>query len=227
MIRAPGCSRRARRIAWRAWRSASAVTAQVLTMTASWSPAVAAARRMMSLSNALSRQPKVTTWTSGIASGGIASAGEQRGIDAALEGERRRPGHHHVPIAFLAIGTPQDVEIAAVERDHRVAIGQPAAMGGDECGAGGAAARQGFTGTAFPDAQPDPPAVAHRRDPDIGALGEQLVVFEKGTKSGKVDRIGITDKERRVRVADAGADRARERPEGEIDGQRVHFAGER
>ena len=41
MIRASGCSRRARRIAWRAWRSASAVTAQVLTMTASAEPGLA------------------------------------------------------------------------------------------------------------------------------------------------------------------------------------------
>jgi len=36
---APGRARRALRIAWRAWRSASAVTAQVLTMTASERPA--------------------------------------------------------------------------------------------------------------------------------------------------------------------------------------------
>ena len=38
-MRAPGRSRAARRIAWRAWRSASAVTAQVLTITVSDSAA--------------------------------------------------------------------------------------------------------------------------------------------------------------------------------------------
>ena len=106
-------------------------------------------------------------------------------------------------------------------------LGQPAAMGGDERGAGGAAARQGFPDAALPDAQPDPPAVAHRRDPDIGALGEQLVVFEKGAEPAQIDRIGIADKERRVRVADAGTDRVRQVAHGEIDAQRIHFAGER
>src|SRR6266704_1342073 len=105
MIRAWGCSRRARRIAWRAWRSASAVTAQVLTITVSSRPS--AARRMMSLSNALSRQPKVM-----ISTPVIASTGQQFGVDAALEGERRGAGHHDMPVV-----TPQDIEIAAVERD--------------------------------------------------------------------------------------------------------------
>ena len=32
MMRAAGCARRARRMAWRAWRIASAVTAQVLNI---------------------------------------------------------------------------------------------------------------------------------------------------------------------------------------------------
>ena len=59
MIRALGRSRRSRRIAWRAWRSASAVTAQVLTITASPRPAAAARPRITSLSKAFSRQPKV------------------------------------------------------------------------------------------------------------------------------------------------------------------------
>jgi len=48
MTRAAGRSRRARRIAWRALRSAWDVTAQVLTMTASARPALAAWRRITS-----------------------------------------------------------------------------------------------------------------------------------------------------------------------------------
>src|SRR6266851_1249332 len=138
MILARGCSRRARRIAWRAWRSASAVTAQVLTMTASARPAPAAARPMISLSNALRRQPKVM-----ISTADIASPGQQRGIEAALEGERRRPGHHHMPIV-----SPEDVEIAAVEHDRRLPPGQAAAMRRHQRGAGAAAASPGYPGTA-------------------------------------------------------------------------------
>ena len=48
MMRAVGLSRRALRIALRAWRSASAVTAQVLTMIVSVSPACLAWARMTS-----------------------------------------------------------------------------------------------------------------------------------------------------------------------------------
>src|ERR1700687_3677500 len=181
MIRAPGCSRRARRIAWRAWRSASAVTAQVLTMTASPSPASAAARRMMSLSNALSRQPKVM-----IATPAIASPGEQGGIEAAFESERRRPGHHHMPV-----GQPAYLEFPAVERDRRLPSGQPAAVGRDQRSAGAAAAGLGDPGAALPDAHPDPRAFASRRAPDIGALGKQRIMFEPGAERGKIDRLGI------------------------------------
>ena len=60
-MRASGFSRRALRIAWRAWRVASAVTAQVLITTAWLSPAAAAWPRMTSVSKALSRQPKETS----------------------------------------------------------------------------------------------------------------------------------------------------------------------
>jgi len=42
MMRAPGRSRRSLRMRWRDWRTASAVTAQVLTITALSSPAVRA-----------------------------------------------------------------------------------------------------------------------------------------------------------------------------------------
>src|SRR5262245_42133165 len=59
MMRAFGFSRRALRIAWRAWRSASAVTAQVLMMMASSSPAACAWPRITSVSKAFKRQPKV------------------------------------------------------------------------------------------------------------------------------------------------------------------------
>ena len=60
-MRALGRSRLMRRMVWRAWRTASAVTAQVFTTTASSSPL--AARRIASDSVMLSRQPKVTTST--------------------------------------------------------------------------------------------------------------------------------------------------------------------
>jgi hypothetical protein len=56
-IRASGRARLALRIAWRVWRTASLVTAQLLTMTRSSWPAASA--RIASLSAALRRQPRV------------------------------------------------------------------------------------------------------------------------------------------------------------------------
>src|ERR1051326_803693 len=140
MIRAPGFSRRARRIAWRAWRSASAVTAQVLRIIALPSPASAATRAMIPLSNALSRHPNVMISTL------ITSTAKERRVDRTFESERRRPRHDD-----MAVVPPEDLEIAAVERNSRVAAAQPAAMGGDESGASAGAAGLGNPGSALPD----------------------------------------------------------------------------
>src|ERR1700730_13775614 len=191
MMRASGCSRRARRIAWRACRSASAVTAQVLTMAACPSAAPSARRRITSLSAALRRQPKVM-----ISTPSIGSAGEQRGIDAALEGERCRTCHDH-----MAVLAPAYVERAAIERDGGAPAGQTAAMAGDQCGAGAGAAGAGNADAALPDAQPDPVMVEHGRDADIGAIRKQRVVFEQRAERGEADRLGVGNKEGRVRVA--------------------------
>ncbi len=70
--RALGRSRRILRMAWRAWRTASAVTAQVLNTTASDRPSLTAWTWMASLSWAFRRQPKVTTSTS-LAAAGLSS----------------------------------------------------------------------------------------------------------------------------------------------------------
>src|SRR3954465_6348942 len=103
-MRAPGFSRRALRIAWRAWRSASAVTAQVLTMTASPRPAAAAWPRITSVSKALRRQPKVMSLASG---NGALPLGN---IDLAAEAFRPIAGHAHV-----VVRQPFDQQFAAIQ----------------------------------------------------------------------------------------------------------------
>ena len=60
-------------------------------------------------------------------------------IERAFEGERRRPGHHHMT-GLASRPRAKDVEFAAVERDRRAASGQTATMRGDQRGAGAAAA---------------------------------------------------------------------------------------
>src|SRR6185503_4276289 len=93
------------RIACRAWRVASAVTAQVLITTAWRSPAAAACPRMTSVSKALRRQPKERSSVMPL---------RRRGAQGqlALEADRDGPGH-----AQMIVGHPFDLEAAAVEQE--------------------------------------------------------------------------------------------------------------
>src|SRR5918996_1628235 len=102
MIRAPGFSRRALRMAWRAWRSASAVTAQVLTMMASLRPAALAWPRITSVSKALRRQPNVMSLAAlfGDSGNGALQLGN---VDLAAEALGPAARHAHV-----IVGQPLD-----------------------------------------------------------------------------------------------------------------------
>src|SRR5277367_1667484 len=158
-MRARGCSRRALRIAWRTWRSASAVTAQLLMTMASSRPAVVAWPRMTSASKAFSRQPNVTTWS---------IAGAPLEGEFAAEADSDRPGH-----ADMIVRQPFDPKAAAVQQDFRLAARELAPGGRDEGGAGA-----GATGARDPHAAlPDPHANAIGRDHacnlDVGPLGKQ------------------------------------------------------
>src|SRR6516225_9144782 len=160
-MRAAGCRRRARRIAWRAWRSASAVTAQVLTITAPVRPAAAAVRRITPDSNEFSRQPKVMTSLSCIGS----ALGQQVCVEHALKAQGSGPRHDH-----MAVLAPGNVEASAVELDASVAVCQVSPVRSKESGAGAAATSRGYPDAPLPNAQPNMIAIADRRDADIGAL---------------------------------------------------------
>ena len=109
-MRASGRSRFSRRIDCRACATASLVTAQLLMTMVSERPASSASRRITSDSNALRRQPKVTTSTPCQAT--LAnSAGSKRPSYSNIG----RAGHQHVIVALA----PFDGEIAAGQRDRR------------------------------------------------------------------------------------------------------------
>src|SRR3984893_4753226 len=178
--RAVGCVRRTRRIAWRAWRSASAVTAQVLTKTASARPAAAACARITSDSKALRRQPKV------MISGADNALSQRRRVERAGKAHRHRPGHEDV-----AVLAPVDLERAAVEDHLGLAPGEPAARGTHQRGAGAAAAGDGDAGAALPDAKAQPRLRQHLGDADIGPLGKQRIALEPGAERRQIDRLGV------------------------------------
>src|ERR1700730_11580692 len=133
ITRTPCRSRATRRIVWRAWRTASAVTAQELTITAFARPAASAWRRMVSDSAAFSRQPKLMT-SRDIASSGDTSCGEHLGRKLAFELKLDRPAHQHVIVAFA----PFDLKIAARQRDADLAT---CALGANGGGGGGGSRR--------------------------------------------------------------------------------------
>src|SRR5262249_39103289 len=138
-------SRRSARMVCRAWRTASAVTAQVLITMVSFRPARAASRRITSDSAALSLQPKVTTSTPveledmgledmGLEDMGLhgTGRGKQRGIEPAAMFVFDRAGHQHIVVALA----PFDGKVAAGQRDGHLAPGVREPRGGDGCGAG-------------------------------------------------------------------------------------------
>ena len=177
-------------------------------MTASSRPASPAARRITSLSKALSRQPNVM-----ISSPGHRPAAAAR-IEAAVEGESppaRSSARARSSRQSMSSSPPSSTTVA------RAAV-RPRRCRRDERGAGAAAAGARDADAALPDAQADP--LAARRtvgDADIGALGKQLgSCSSTGAERREIDRLGVGDEERRVRVADIGADRVRRAARREI-----------
>src|SRR5688500_17537111 len=159
MMRACGFSRRALRIAWRAWRSASAVTAQVLTMMASLRPAALTWPRITSVSKALRRQPKVMSFVSG---NGALQLGS---VDLAAEALGPAAGHAHV-----IVGQPLDQQLAAIQHHGSAAAGQLAPGCRDQGRAGATAAGLGDAGTALPHPHADALRTEDLRHFDIGAF---------------------------------------------------------
>src|SRR5665213_3138849 len=182
-----GFSRRARRIACRAWRSASPVTAQVLTMIASSSPAATAWPRMTSDSKALRRQPKVTMRGAAMA--------QPASSDGSIS-----------PVKLTATGP---VIVTRSSSRHSMPSVPPSAMTSARRPA--RPRRLAATSAALPDAQPDRVARQDLRHADIGALRKERVVLELGSEYSNVDRSDVGHEERRMRIAHAGGGRVLER----------------
>src|SRR5208282_3032006 len=149
-ILACGRFRRSARIACRAWRTASAVTAQVLTTTVSLKPARSASRRITCDSAALSRQPKVTTstLTGSRFRSCRACIGEQCGIEPAGVLVFDGSGHQHVIVSLA----PFDREVAARQSDRHLTAGAAEPCRGDRNGASRRTAGLSEAGAALPGA---------------------------------------------------------------------------
>src|SRR5579872_6864416 len=207
-MRAWGWSRRALRIAWRTWRSASAVTAQLLMTMASWRPAVVAWPRMTSASKAFSRQPKVTT---------SSSAGAPLESEFAAEADGDRPGH-----ADVIVRQPFDHERAAVQHHFAPPARQLAPGGRHQRGASAGAAGPRDADAALPDPHADAIGRDQACDLDIGPIGKQGMALQHRPESGDIHAFRIGNEEHRMRIANIDGDRIAQRPEGEIEMQRVH-----
>ena len=67
----------------------------------------------------------------------------------------------------------------------------------------------------------------HGGDADIGALGKQRITFETWPERREIDRIGVSDKECRMRVTHIRADRTGEWAGGDIGAQCVRLTSQR
>src|SRR4051812_39187427 len=215
--RACGRARLSRRIDCRACATASLVTAQLLTMMASVSPASLASRAITSDSKALRRQPKVMTSTLISRDGG-----KQRRVEAAFILEDSRTGHQHMVVPLA----PLDGELAAGQRYLHDAVGalQPRRR---HCGgAGRRAAGSGQPGAAFPGAERDVVAVDDMRQRDVGALGKDRMIFQQRPEAAEIVGVDVVDPEDRVRIAHADhrwrmQQRRVDRPDLQLDGAGV------
>src|SRR5215208_1810346 len=231
-IRASGRSRASLRMVWRAWRVASAVTAQVLTITTSPSPAASAWRCKASDSEALSRQPKVTTSTLMSARSHSAAgarrrlrprrpsrrSGKKRGRERTLVFPFDRAGHEHVAVPFA----PLDRQVAAGQGDGRLSAGEPLAGRGDHGRAGRRPAGAGQARAPFPDPQNDVLSAPDCGERDVGALGEDRVVFEEGPDLLELVGVHVFDEEDRMGIAHVDCrrrvqDRRVDRPDLQLD----------
>src|SRR6516165_10388015 len=127
----------------------------------------------------------------------------------------------------MPVLAPSDVENSTIELDGGLARREPSPVGRDEGGACAAAAGAGDPGATLPYPQPDVLAVTDRGHADIRALRKHLITFELGAECSQIDRIDIVHEERRVRVADIGADRCRERAGSQLDALGVHGPAQR
>ncbi len=193
MMRAPGLLAPRLRIAWRAWRSASAVTAQVLTMTASLEPGGAGmAAHHLGLEGV---EPAAEGDDLGRQATGALQLSAK--VDLAAEARRAQPpvmstwssGSHSI-----SSSPPSSTTVGA-------AAGQLAPRRRDQGRAGAAAAGLGDAGAALPDPQADAVRDEDLREADIGALGEQRMALEHRPQAGEVDRLRVGHEEHRVRIA--------------------------
>ena len=127
----------------------------------------------------------------------------------------------------MAVVAPLDLQRPAVEGDGDAPAGQAAPGGGDRGGAGAGAAGAGHAGAALADAQAQRVRTGQLRDADVGAFGEDRVVLELGPQGREVDGRRVLDEEDRMRVADVDRDRIAQGFAGELQVERVLFAGER
>ena len=97
---------------------------------------------------------------------------------------------------------PVDDEIAAWQCHRHLAPCQPAADSGHGGGAGRRAASACEPGAALPGPESLGGGAGDLGERDVGALGKQRVMLERGSEAGKVMRLDIFDEEDAVGVAD-------------------------
>src|SRR5690606_675838 len=117
----------------------------------------------------------------------------------------------------MAVLQPLDLQGPAIEDHFALAAGEAAACGGGEGGTGAGAAGTGDADAALPDAKAQAIRADHAGDAYVRALRKDRMMLEFRPEPGEVDRVGILDKERGVRIADVAGDRIGQRPDRKLE----------
>ena len=125
--------------------------------------------------------------------------GKQRRIEAAFIFDVAGAGHQHMVVA----SRHSISELAAGQRDLHAAVGALGPRRRDRRGACRRAAGLGQSGAALPGADGDVIAIDDMRERDVGALGEDRMVFEQRPEAVEFIGLDVVDPEDRVRIAHA------------------------
>lgn len=110
-------------------------------------------------------------------------------------------------------------DVAAVAGHPHGIVEQPAPDAVDHRAARARTGAERHAAAAFPDAQANVRAIDDPHEMDVGFLRKQRMCFDRRAECGDVERVGIVDEERAVRIAHAaGGRRARQRQRERVGG---------
>src|SRR5690349_14588693 len=100
----------------------------------------------------------------------------------------------------MAVLTPADLELTAIDNDLRLPVGQPPAVGVDKGRARAGTAGQGKSGPTLPNPKADRVCIQNLGEADIGALGKDRIMLQPRSDLADRNSREVGNEDGRMRV---------------------------